>query len=348
MSRFENIEFLYLLYLLPVLAFIYFWLYRKKIGALGKFASREIWEVLIPGKSFFIEHLKAILLLTVLALLILGAARFQVGSKLEEVKQAGIDVFILLDVSNSMLAEDLKPNRLEKSKNEITMLIRKLKGDRIGLVIFAGEPFMQIPLTADYSAANLFLNAVSTNSIPSQGTAMASAISLAVKSFDKKSPTKKVIVAITDGEDHEGDIDKSVSDAVESGIIVYTIGMGSPAGAPIPVYDGNKNRTGFRQDKDGNPVVTKLDEVTLQKIASDGDGKYFRALSSQNELDLIYKELSSLDKTEYGSKRVTEYDDKYYYFLIPAVLLLIIELLLRDKKWKYISGLLSGFREEKK
>lgn len=345
MSRFANPEYLYALYLIPSFAVIYFFLYRKKIISLRKFAEREMWNVLMPQKSFFIEHIKFILSMAVYALLILSAARLQIGSKLEEVKQTGIDVFIVLDVSNSMLAEDLKPNRLEKAKNEISLLLKKLQGDRMGLIIFAGEPFMQIPLTSDYSAASLFLNAVSTSSIPAQGTALASALSLAVKSFDKKAPTEKVIIAISDGEDHEGDIDGAVKEATENGIKIFSIGMGSPAGAPIPVYDGNNNRIGFKQDKDGNPVITKLDEVTLQKIADDGDGKYFRALSSQNELDMIYKELSSLEKAEFGSKRVTEYDDKYYYFLIPAILLMLIEFMMRDRKWKFISGLFSGYRE---
>ncbi|NUN10605.1 MAG: VWA domain-containing protein [Ignavibacteriaceae bacterium] len=346
MSRFANPEFLYALYLIPVFIGIYIFIYRNKIKALRKFAEREMWQVLFPGKSFFIEHIKFALLMGVFALIVLSAARLQVGSKLEEVKQTGIDVFIVLDVSNSMLAEDLKPNRLEKAKNEIALLLRKLQGDRMGMIIFAGEPFMQIPLTSDYSAANLFLNAVNTNSIPTQGTALASALNLAVKSFDKKSPTQKVIIAITDGEDHEGDIDGAVKEAVENGIKVYAIGMGSPAGAPIPVYDGNKNRVGFKQDADGNPVITKLDEITLEKIANDGDGKYFRAVSAQNELDLIYKDLSALEKAEFGSKRVTEYDDKYYYFLIPAILLLLVEVLLRDKKWKFVSRFLLNFNNK--
>lgn len=346
MSRFAYPEFLYALYLIPLFIGIYIFIYRNKINALKKFAEREMWQVLFPGKSFFIEHVKFALLMGAFALIVLSAARLQIGSKLEEVKQTGIDVFIVLDVSNSMLAEDLKPNRLEKAKNEIALLLRKLQGDRMGMIIFAGEPFMQIPLTSDYSAANLFLNAVNTNSIPTQGTALASALNLAVKSFDKKSPTQKVIIAITDGEDHEGDIDGAVKEAVENGIKVYAIGMGSPTGAPIPVYDGNKNRVGFKQDADGNPVITKLDEITLEKIANDGDGKYFRAVSAQNELDLIYKDLSALEKAEFGSKRVTEYDDKYYYFLIPAILLLLIELLLRDKKWKIVSRFLSNFNNK--
>ena len=259
---------------------------------------------------------------------------------LEEVKQIGIDVFILLDVSASMKAEDLKPNRLEKAKNEIAMLIRKLQGDRIGLIIFAGDAYVQFPLTTDYSAANLFLSTVDVNSIPQQGTAIASAINLAAKSFDTKAATKKVMVIITDGEDHEGDIDSAVKDAANKEILVYTIGMGSPSGAPIPVYDSNNHQVGFKQDSNGSTVLTKLDEATLQQIASKGGGKYYLSSSYQNELDLIYKDLSSLEKSEYGSKRITDYDDKYFYFLIPAFLILIVELFLTERKSKFLMQIL--------
>lgn len=275
-----------------------------------------------------------------IALLILALARPQIGNRVEEVKQIGIDVYILLDVSASMQAEDIKPSRLEKAKNEIAMLIKKLQGDRIGLIIFAGDAYVQFPLTTDYSAANLFLSTVDVNSIPQQGTAIASAISLASKSFDAKSATKKVMVIITDGEDHEGDIDSAVKDATDKDIMIYTIGMGSPSGAPIPVFDGNNNQVGFKQDENGNTVLTKLDETTLQQIASKGGGKYYLSSSYQNELDMIYKDLSSLEKTEYGSKRITDYDDKYFYFLIPALLFLVIELFLTDRKSKFLMQIL--------
>lgn len=275
-----------------------------------------------------------------IALLILSLARPQIGNRVEEVKQIGIDVYILLDISASMKAEDLKPSRLEKAKNEIAMLIRKLQGDRIGLIIFAGDAYVQFPLTTDYSAANLFLSTVDVNSIPQQGTAIASAINLAAKSFDSKAATKKVIVIITDGEDHEGDIDSAVKDAADKDMLIYTIGMGSPSGAPIPVYGTNNNRVGFKLDADGNTVLTKLDETTLQQIASNGRGKYYLASSYQNELDMIYNDLSALEKTEYGSKRITDFDDKYFYFLIPALLFLVVELFLTERKSKFLMQIL--------
>lgn len=340
MFRFAHPEYLHLLYLLPVLVMFFFFYLKKKKSLLKKFADERIHEVLFGIKSFYKESIKFGFVVFALALLILSLARPQIGNRVEEVKQIGIDVFILLDVSSSMKAEDLKPSRLEKSKNEIAMLIRKLQGDRIGLIIFAGDAYVQFPLTTDYSAANLFLSTVDVNSIPQQGTAIASAINLAAKSFDTKAATKKVMVIITDGEDHEGDIDSSVKDAADKDILIFTIGMGSPSGAPIPVYDSNNNQIGFKQDANGSTVLTKLDEATLQQIAFKGGGKYYLSSSYQNELDLIYKDLSLLEKSEYGSKRITDYDDKYFYFLIPALLFLVFELFFTERKSKFLIQIL--------
>jgi len=250
---------------------------------------------------------------------------------MQEVKQTGIDVFILLDVSNSMMAEDIKPNRLEKAKYQISNLINKLRGDRIGLIIFAGQAYVQIPLTTDYSAANLFLSAVDVNSVPSQGTAIASAINLATASFDTLS-TQKVIIAITDGEDHEGDVEKSVENAVSREIKIYTIGLGSQAGVPIPVYNNRNQLVGFKKDNQGNTVLTKLDEEALKRIAIEGDGKYFRGTNYEDHLDKIYTELSELEQTEFGVKKVTDYEDRFYYLLIPALILLVLEFFISEKK----------------
>lgn len=250
---------------------------------------------------------------------------------MQEVKQTGIDVFILLDVSNSMMAEDIKPNRLEKAKYQISNLINKLRGDRIGLIIFAGQAYVQIPLTTDYSAANLFLSAVDVNSVPSQGTAIASAINLATASFDTLS-TQKVIIAITDGEDHEGDVEKAVENAVDRDIKIYTIGLGSQDGVPIPVYNNRNQLVGFKKDGNGNTVLTRLDEAILKKIANDGKGKYYRGNNYEDYLDKIYTELSELEQTEFGVKKVTDYEDRFYYFIIPALILLLLELFVSDKK----------------
>lgn len=344
MFRFANPDYLLALYLIPIFVVIYVLLYRRKIKLLITFTERKLFEVLFGSKSFFKEHFKFSLALVAIVMLILATARPQIGSRIEEVKQIGIDVYILLDVSMSMKAEDIRPNRLEKAKNEITSLIRRLEGDRIGLIVFAGQAYIQFPLTTDYSAANLFLSVVDINTVPQPGTAIANAINLAVKSFDFKSATKKVIVVITDGEDHEGDISGAVKNAVENDVMIYAIGMGSVSGAPIPVYDGRGNQAGFKQDREGNIVLTKLDETTLRQIASDANGKYYLSSNFSNELDMIYKDLATIEKEEFGSKKITEYDDKYYYFLIPAILILIIEFFITERKSRFFRHLYKKYR----
>ncbi|HSL89783.1 MAG TPA: VWA domain-containing protein [Ignavibacteriaceae bacterium] len=331
MFRFANPEYLIALWAIPVLI-AFFWymsINRKKL--LEKFADKNLHKVIISSFSGYKNIFKFVLVIIAHSLLVIAAANPQVGTKMTEVKQSGIDVFILLDVSYSMMAEDIKPNRLEKAKFQISNLIQKLRGDRIGLVIFSGEAYIQIPLTTDYSAANLFLSAVDVNSVPQPGTAIAAAINLASRSFDTLS-TEKVIVIISDGEDHEGDLDSAVKNALEKGIKIYTIGLGSPDGTPIPVFDSRGRIMGFKKDREGNTVLTKLDEETLGQIAANGEGKYFRGTNYDDYLDRIYKELSELEQTEYGVKKVTDYEDRFYYFLFPAILLLVFEFFVSDKR----------------
>jgi len=339
MFRFARPEYLVALYTLPVFVVLFFFLFKNQKKKLKTFANTNLHKVLIPKHSKFKSWIKLIMVTLALALLILAAANPQIGTRLEEVKQSGIDVFILLDVSLSMSAEDIKPNRLEKAKYQIANLINKLRGDRIGLIIFAGDAYVQIPLTTDYSAANLFLSAVNFNSVPQQGTAIATAINLAVKSFDYSASTQKVIVVITDGEDHEGDITEAINGAVAKDLKIYAIGLGSPDGVPIPIFNSQRQAIGFKKDKSGNTVLTKLNDSILKEIASKGNGKYYRGNNYEDYLDLIFKELSSLEKTEFGTKKVTDYEDRFYYFLAPAILLLIMEFFLSESKSKLFSTL---------
>jgi Ca-activated chloride channel homolog len=332
MFRFANPEYLYALYAVPLLAALFWYLIIRGNKLLGSFAQKKLQAVLVPNYSRPKTILKYAILLLAVTLLIVSAADPQIGTSLQEVKQTGIDVYILLDVSLSMKAEDIKPSRLEKAKYQISSLIKKLRGDRIGLVIFAGEAYVQFPLTTDYSAAGLFLNAVDFNSVPQPGTAIASAIDLAVKSFDYRTSTQKVIVLITDGEDHEGDIDKAVGDATSKNIKIYCIGLGSPEGAPIPVNNAQGQMVDFKKDDAGNVVITKLDESILQHIASLGNGKYFRGTNYEDHLDKIYSDLSNMQKAEFGVKKITQYEDRFYYFLAPAVLLLLLEFFLSERK----------------
>jgi Ca-activated chloride channel family protein len=332
MFRFANPEYLYALYAVPAFAALFWYLIIRGNKLLGSFAQKKLQNILMPNFSRPKTILKYAILLLAITLLIISAADPQIGTSLQEVKQTGIDVYICLDVSLSMKADDIKPNRLEKAKYQISTLIRKLKGDRIGLAIFAGEAYVQFPLTTDYSAAGLFLNAVDFNSVPQPGTAIASAIDLAVKSFDYRTSTQKVIVLITDGEDHEGDIDKSVADAVSKNIKIYCIGLGSLQGSPIPVNNAQGQAVDFKKDNEGNIVITKLDEAILQHIASQGNGKYFRGSNYEDHLDKIYSDLSSMQKAEFGVKKITEYEDRFYYFLAPAIVLLLIEFFLSERK----------------
>ncbi len=332
MFRFAHPEYLNALYLMPILALALFFLINKRKKMLEKFANKKLHSVLLPDFSVWKIYFKSVLIILSLTLLILAAANPQIGTKLQEVKQTGIDVFICLDVSKSMLAQDIKPNRLERAKFQIANIINKLKGDRIGLIVFSGQAYVQFPLTTDYSAANLFLSAVDVNTVPQPGTAIASAIDMAVSSFDFKTPTEKAIILITDGEENQGDPVKSVSDAVEKNIKVYTIGLGSPDGVPIPIQNSNGEVIGFKKDSNGQPVLTKLNEQILKEIANKGNGKYYRASNYEDQLDLIYKDLASLNKTEFGMKKVTDYEDRYYYLLIPALVLLMLEFFISESK----------------
>ncbi len=338
MFRFENSDYLLLLWLIPVFVLLFILINRRRKNLLNKFADSNLHDHLLPDYSSKKEFLRFGIQLLIFALLIFAFANPQVGTKLQEVKQTGIDVFLCLDVSLSMSAEDLKPNRLDKAKYQISNLIQKLRGDRIGLIVFAGNAYVQFPLTIDYSAANLFLSAVDFGSIPHPGTAIASAINMAVRSFDTAS-TKKAIVIITDGEDHEGDIEKAIESAKEKEIKIYTIGLGSPDGSPMPVFDSQGNRVGYKTDADGNVILTRLNEDILKNIASNSGGKYFRGNNYEDHLEKIYTELESLEKTEFGTKRISDYETRYYYFLIPAIFLLIFEIFINDKKSKVFKKL---------
>ncbi|MCX7874795.1 MAG: VWA domain-containing protein [Melioribacteraceae bacterium] len=336
MIRFENPEILYLLLVIPFLVLLYLLNRKKQKEVLNVFISENLQKEIIPEKNNFKEMLKFIILMIALTFTIVGVANPRIGTKIEEAKQVGIDVYILLDVSRSMAAEDIKPNRLEKAKFEISKLMQRLNGDRIGLIVFAGQAFIQFPLTSDYSAANLFLNAVDFNTVPQPGTNIGDALDLALRSFKYEDPTNKAIVIITDGEDHEGNIDEPLKEANSKNVSIYAIGLGSTAGTPIPIYNEDGVQIGYKKDNQGEIVLTKLDEETLKKITEQGNGKYYRGTNSEDELDKIYNDLAKIQESEYGSKRITDYEDKFYWFLIPAIFLLLIEFRITSKKTKWI------------
>lgn len=335
MFRFAHSEYLYALYLIPVLIFLIWFSIKKQNQLLEKFANTKLHKILFPLRSTAKIFFKNGLIVISVILLILALANPQIGSKIEEVKQVGIDVYILLDVSLSMKAEDIKPSRLEKAKHEISKLIQNLSGDRIGLIVFSGKAFIQFPLTTDYSAASLFLSAVSVKSVPQPGTAIGPALQLALNSFKKDEETQKAIVVITDGEDHEGDLDKVIEEANNIGVKIYSIGLGSPQGVPIPLYNAAGRQTGYKKDRNGNVVLTKLDESTLEEISSKANGKYYRGSNTEDELEQIYDDLASLEGSEFGATKITEYEDRFYYFLIPAIIILLLELFIKERKSKF-------------
>lgn len=346
MIRFANTEYLYLLLFLVVFILI-FWLYniwRKKVRK--RFGDERIVNSLIPNESDTKPYIKFIVITIAFVLIVIGIINPQVGSKLEKVKREGIDLMLVLDVSNSMLAEDIKPNRLERSKMAISSLIDKLEGDRIGIIIFAGNAYKQLPLTTDYAAARLFLSAVDTKIVPSQGTAIGEAIDLSVASFDDSEHNKAIIV-ITDGENHEDDAIGAAKSASELSIKVFTIGMGLPEGSPIPLYNQYGNQTGFKKDRQGQTVITKLNEDMLRQIAAAGDGSYARANNASTGLRKIFDDISQIEKKEIETKQFTDYEDRFQYYLGAALLLLLIELLISDRKASWANKF-DFFKIEKK
>lgn len=325
--------------MLVPLIIIGFWLLqrwkKKQLKALG---DNDIVGRLMPQVSRKLPTLKLVLYVLALVFLLLGLANLQYGTKTEEVKREGIDLIIALDVSNSMLAEDLSPNRLERSKRAIYQLINGLHNDRLGIIVFAGEAYVQLPITTDYASAKLFLETIGTDIVPTQGTAIGSAIDLAMKSFDFENGTSKAIVVITDGENHEDDALSSAEAALEKGVVVHTIGMGSEKGAPIPVYKRGK-QVGFRTDKENNTVVSQLNESMLQQIAAAGNGSYYRASNANAGLNVIMKEIDKMEKKAFGSKTFKNYEDRFQLFLIIALILLLIEFLISNRKSLKLSNI---------
>ncbi|HEV7232424.1 MAG TPA: VWA domain-containing protein [Bacteroidia bacterium] len=346
MLRFENIHYLYALGLIPLCILLFLVTSAWKKRMIRRFGDTVLVLKLIPDISAAKRISKFLLFLTGLACIILVVLNPQAGSKLQEVKRRGARIIIALDVSNSMKAEDLQPNRLESAKRDIGRLIDNLQGDEIGLIVFAGKAYVQLPITSDYAAAKLFLDNIDTDLAPTQGTSISSAIDLAVESFGEQEGKNKALIIITDGEDHEGEVVEAAAKAAKKDIVIHTIGLGSPSGVPIPVYQGKKF-TGYRKDREGATIITKLNEQVLKEIATAGHGLYIHATNADIGLRSLMEEISRLDKTDFQSKIYTDYDDYFPYFAWLALLILILELLVSERKsWLYRR--LNLFGESKK
>jgi Ca-activated chloride channel family protein len=330
--RFGYPQFFQLYWLLPAIIALFIWSFWKKRKLLSQIGDEDLIEKLVLSVSRKKQVWKVIYVILAFVILVLALADPQIGTKLENVKRTGVDIFIALDVSKSMLAEDVVPSRLEKAKHEISSFIDRLQGDRIGLICFSGIAFVQCPLTLDYSAAKLFLNDINTDIIPQPGTAIGRAINLARESFVSQEFKHKVLILITDGEDHETDPVEVAAEAEKEGILIYTIGIGSQQGAPIPEFDKYGNRTGYKKDRDSNVITTKLDVLTLEKIAFETGGKYYISSTGESELDKIYDEIEEIEEKELSSRQFTQFEDRFQIFLIMAMILLVIETLLGEKR----------------
>ncbi|MDX2444619.1 MAG: VWA domain-containing protein [Bacteroidales bacterium] len=331
MFRFANTEYLYLLFLVPVLLLIFRLGRGLTRRRLKQFGDPDILRDLMPDLSYSRPIVKFLLYVTALVFLILAVARPQFGTKLQEVKRKGIEIVIALDVSNSMLAQDIQPNRLEKAKQSISKLVERLVNDRIGLIVFAGQAYTQIPITNDYASAKMFLSSISTGIVPVQGTAIGSAIQLAIKSFTQQEDMSRVLIIITDGENHEDDAIAIAGEAASNGIKIYTIGVGLDKGSPLPLSSGSGQQD-FLKDKDGNVVISKLNEQMLQQIAAEGGGKYIRANNTRLGLNALFEDINQLEKKEIEAKVYSEYQDMFQYPAALALLLIIIEYLILDRK----------------
>lgn len=331
--RFAHPHFLYLLVLVPALVLFFLYIRYRRIKALKSFGNPEVIETLMPEVSSSRPIIKFILIAFTFMVFVFLLAGPQFGSKLQSIKRKGIEVIIALDVSNSMMANDIKPNRLERAKQAISKMVEKLHDDKIGLVVFAGDAYIQLPITTDYASAKMFLSTINTSIVPVQGTAIGKAIDLSVKAFGPQTEASRAIIVITDGENHEDDAVAAAQRAKEKGIIVNTIGMGLAQGGPIPI-EGTNN---FVKDRSGNVVITKLDEETLRKVAESGGGNYFRANNTNTGLNELFKEISKMDKTEFEAKVYADYEDQFQWLAWIILFFLVAEIFVLNRKNPYLS-----------
>lgn len=329
MFRFAHPELLYLLIIIPLLIVFYVVMVRRKKKAIAEFGNPELLKPLMPLLSFKRGTWKMVMLMIALLFVIVGVAGPQFGSKLQQVNKKGIELMIALDVSNSMLAQDIKPNRLEKAKIAISRMVEKLTNDKIGLIVFAGDAYVQLPITTDYSSAKLFLSNISTDIMPVQGTSIGAAIDLAARSFTPETETSKAIIVITDGENHQDDALAAAKAAHEKGIVIHTIGMGLEQGAPIP-EKGNPGQ--FRKDAQGNIVISKLEEQTLRQIAEAGEGLYVRASNTDVGLNQLLDEVNRMEKTLLEERIYSDYAEKYQYFLLVGLFFIFLEFMILGRR----------------
>lgn len=328
MLNFAQSQYLLLLFLIPIFFIIQAIVLKIRRSRIRKFGDETLVSQLMPSYSKGKVWVRLVLFSIGFFFFVIGLSRPQIGAKLKEHETKGAEIMIVLDVSNSMLAEDYSPNRLERAKLAISRLVDKLRDDRIGLIVFAGNSFVQLPITTDYVSAKMFLNSISTESVPVQGTAIGDAINTAMRSFSAQSEKSRAIIVITDGENHEDDPVAAAKQAAELGVRVFAIGVGSPEGKPIPM-DGE-----LLKDKDGEIVVTRLDEKVLQDVAQAGNGVYVRAGNSEFGLNPVIEDIRRMEDEMYSSIVFEEFDEQFMYFLGIALFFFVIEMLIGDRRSK--------------
>lgn len=328
MFRFGEPLYLYLLIILPLLVIFYLYSNYRRRKRLRRYGDMELLERLMPQVSQYRPDVKFWLTIAAMAMVIFMLAQPQFGSKMETVKRQGIETVVALDVSNSMMAEDVTPSRLAKSKRLVSRLVETFNNDKVALIVFAGEAFTQLPITSDYVSAKMFLESISPSLISTQGTDVRAAIDLALKSFTPNEGVGRAIVLITDGENHEGGAIEAAKEAAEKGVHVFVLGVGSPDGAPIPVEGSNE----FRRDKDGNVVVTRLNEDMCREIARAGNGMYVRVDNTNNAERALNAEINKLAKADVETQVFTEFDEQFQVLAWLALIFLAVEAMLLDRR----------------
>ncbi len=330
---FYNSHYLFLLFVIPIAIVIIIIGHQIRKKRLSRLIQVNLWKTVIPTLSYTRRFWKHVFFIIAFSLIIISFLRPQYGLRIETKSRKGQDIFIALDTSASMFVTDARPYRFKRAKQEIKGLIESLKGDRVGLIAFSGTAFIQCPLTTDYSALHMFLDDIKIGSIPTPGTDIATAIKTARLAFNRQSQSKKkLLIIISDGESFENNPIESAKKAAEDGLTIFTIGIGTPGGEPIPIYNAAGNRIGLKKDKTGQVIISQLNELLLQEIAQLTDGHYFLSNTGPLAINSIYRIISELEKTTLSKEKRQYRQDRYYWFLIPALFFLIMEFIFSEKK----------------
>ncbi|MEH6764299.1 VWA domain-containing protein [Aequorivita antarctica] len=346
MYQLEQPIYFYILFAIPVIVVLFLLVLVWKKTVQKRFVDKELLKKLSPNRSLFKAILKVLVLCLAIACLSFALVNPKIGTKLETVKREGVDIVFALDVSKSMLAEDIAPNRLEKSKQLITQIINGLAGDRIGIIGYAGSAFPQVPITSDFSSAKLFLNGMNTDMVSSQGTAITQAIAMAQTFYDDEDQTNRVLFIISDGEDHEGNVSQIAEEAAEKGIRIFTIGVGTLEGGPIPIKENGVLQY-YKRDQNNEQVITRLGEETLKEIAKTANGEYIDGSSTKVVVDRVKAILNGMDKKEFEAKQFTDFKDQFQWFLAGALFLLILDVFLLERQTAWLKKL-NLFNEKEK